>query len=64
LIAVDEFDAGLATAWVDSLAATLPNAETILLTTAVEPGRYAGRVDQVLEMRAGRAVGRPRAVNA
>jgi DNA replication and repair protein RecF len=64
LFAVDEFDAGLAAGWVEALLAALPEAETILLATAAEPARYARRADNVIEIRAGRAIGRPRAVNA
>jgi len=64
LFAIDEFDAGLASAWVEGLLATLPQAETVLLTTASEPARYARRVDHLLEIRSGRAFSRPRAVNA
>ncbi len=63
LLAIDEFDAGLAGGWVEALLAALPDAETVLLTTASEPGRYSRRVDQVLEIREGRAFGRLRAVN-
>ncbi len=64
LFAVDEFDAGLASGWIEALISLLPDAETILLTTASEPTRYARRVDHILEIRSGRAVTRPRAVNA
>jgi DNA replication and repair protein RecF len=64
LFAVDEFDAGLATGWVEALLDALPEAETLLLTTASEPGRYGRRVDHVVEIRTGRAIGRPRVVNA
>jgi DNA replication and repair protein RecF len=64
LLAIDEFDAGLAAGWVDALLEALPEAETILLTTATEPARYRRRVDQVLEVRAGSAFAPPRAVNA
>ncbi len=63
LLAIDEFDAGLSAGWVEALVAALPEAETVLLTSATEPARYGRWVDQVLEIRSGRAVRRPRAVN-
>jgi DNA replication and repair protein RecF len=63
LLAIDEFDAGLSEGWVEALVAALPNAETVLLTSASEPARHARWVNQVLEIRSGRAVARPRAVN-
>ena len=65
LFAADEFDAGLSEAWVEAFLEALPEAETVLLTTASEPGRWRGRADAVLEMREGRVRSgdRPRAVN-
>jgi DNA replication and repair protein RecF len=63
LFAVDEFDAGLSEGWVDALLEALPPAETVLLTTASEPGRWRGRAEAVVEMRAGRIVERPRSVD-
>jgi DNA replication and repair protein RecF len=64
LFAIDEFDAGLASGWIEALFVLLPESETVLLTTASEPARYARRVDHILEIRGGRAFTRPRAVNA
>jgi recombinational DNA repair ATPase RecF len=72
LFSIDEFDAGLAAGWVETLFSTLPEAETILLSTASDSGRYRRRADHVLEIRGGRASGsareianaRPQAVNA
>jgi DNA replication and repair protein RecF len=64
LFAIDEFDAGLAAGWIEALFVLLPEAETVLLTTASEPARYARRVDHILEIRGGRAFTRPHAVNA
>ena len=63
LFAVDEFDAGLSKGWVEAFLEALPPAETVLLTTASEPGRWRGRADAVVEMRAGRIVEKPRAVD-
>jgi DNA replication and repair protein RecF len=64
LFAIDEFDAGLSSGWVEALLTFLPETETVLLTTACEPTRYSRRVDHVLEIRGGRAFTRPHAVNA
>ena len=64
LFAIDEFDAGLAAGWIEALFVLLPVAETVLLTTASEPARYARRVDHILEIRGGRAFTRLHAVNA
>ena len=63
LLGVDEFDAGLSTAWVEALLAELPGAATVLLTSASEPGRWRRWAGQVLEIRAGAVGRRPRAVN-
>ena len=63
LFAVDEFDAGLSAGWVEAFAEALPPAETVLLTTASEPGRWRHLAGAVVEMRAGRVLERPRAVN-
>ena len=63
LLAIDEFDAGLSPGWVEALISSLPAAETVLLTSAAEPGRQAPWVGHILEIRSGRAVARPRAVN-
>ena len=62
LFAADEFDAGLSEAWVEAFLEALPEAETVLLTTASEPAKWRGRADAVLEMREGRVAERPRAV--
>jgi DNA replication and repair protein RecF len=64
LFAIDEFDAGLAAGWIEALFVLLPETETVLLTTASEPARYARRVDHILEICGGRAFTRPQAVNA
>ncbi len=64
LFAIDEFDAGLSSGWVEALLTFLPETETVLLTTACEPTRYSRRVDHVLEIRGGRAFTRPHAVTA
>lgn len=65
LLGVDEFDAGLSAAWADAFVESLPRADggTILLTSAGDPSRWRALVGSVVEMRAGRAVSRPRAVN-
>ena len=65
LLGVDEFDAGLSAAWADAFVRSLPREDggTILLTSAADPARWRGLVGSVVEMRAGRAVSRPRAVN-
>ncbi|MDQ6891647.1 MAG: DNA replication and repair protein RecF [Acidobacteriota bacterium] len=65
LLGVDEFDAGLSAAWAEAFVESLPRADggTILLTSAGDPSRWRALVGSVVEMRAGRAVGRPRAVN-
>jgi len=65
LLGVDEFDAGLSVAWADAFVRSLPREDggTILLTSAADPARWRGLVGSVVEMRAGRAVSRPRAVN-
>jgi DNA replication and repair protein RecF len=63
ILAIDEFDAGLSPGWVEALISTLPEAETVLLTSAAEPGRHARWAGHILEIRSGRAVARPRAVN-
>ena len=63
LFAADEFDAGLSAGWVEAFVQALPPAETVLLTTASEPGRWRHLAGAVLEMRAGRVLERPRAVN-
>lgn len=64
LFGVDEFEAGLSPAWADAFLAALPEGATVLLTSAGDPARWKRRVAGVLEMREGRIVGRPRAVNA
>ena len=65
LLGVDEFDAGLSAAWAEAFVRSLPREDggTILLTSAADPARWRGLVGSVVEMRAGRAVSRPRAVN-
>jgi DNA replication and repair protein RecF len=63
LFGLDDFDAGLSPAWVESLLSSLPAGAPILLTTATDPARWRRRADSVLEMRAGRARELPRAVN-
>jgi len=63
LFGVDEFDAGLSAGWVEAFLATLPPAETVLLTTASEPSRWRHLPGAVLEMRDGSVAERPRAVN-
>ena len=63
LFGVDEFDAGLSAGWAEAFLASLPRAETVLLTTASEPSRWRRIAVDVLEMRAGRAARRPLAVN-
>jgi DNA replication and repair protein RecF len=62
LFAVDEFDAGLATGWVEAFLETLPPAETVLLTTVSDAMRWSRFADHVLEVRAGAITGRPLAV--
>ena len=62
LFAVDEFDAGLSSLWVDGFLAALPPAETVLLTTVSDPARWTRFTDNVLEVRAGSVTGRPLAV--
>jgi DNA replication and repair protein RecF len=65
LLGVDEFDAGLSAEWARAFVGSLPDTEggTVLLTSAGDPSRWKGLVAGVLEMRAGRVAGRPRAVN-
>jgi DNA replication and repair protein RecF len=63
LLAIDDFDAGLSENSVRALLGELPDAETILLTTASEPSRWGRLSGRVMEMRAGRILDRPRAVN-
>ena len=63
LFGVDEFEAGLSPSWVDAFLASLPARTSVLLTSAGDPARWKSRVAGVLEMRAGRVVGRLRAVN-
>jgi DNA replication and repair protein RecF len=65
LLGVDEFDAGLSGAWAEAFLRALPEnaGGTILLTSAADPARWKGLVGNVLEMRAGRVVARPKAVN-
>ena len=64
LFAVDEFDAGLSQGWAEAFVAALPPAETVLLTTASEPEKWSRRAHGILQMRAGRVTGRPRAVDS
>ncbi|MFN2632032.1 MAG: DNA replication/repair protein RecF [Thermoanaerobaculia bacterium] len=63
LLGVDEFEAGLSPAWADAFLASLPEAATVLLTSAGDPGRWRRRIAGVLEIREGRVFDRPRAVN-
>jgi DNA replication and repair protein RecF len=63
LFCVDEFDAGLSEGWAEAFVRSLPEGATVLLTSAADPGRWRGFVGGVLEMRAGRVIDRPRAVN-
>ncbi len=63
LLGVDEFEAGLSPAWAEAFLASLPEAATILLTSAGDPARWRRRIAGVLEMREGRVFDRPRAVN-
>jgi DNA replication and repair protein RecF len=63
LLGVDEFDAGLSPAWAEAFLRELPEALTVLLTTAGEPSRWRGWAAEVLEIRAGAVATRPRAVN-
>ncbi len=64
LLGVDEFEAGLSPAWADAFLASLPEAATVLLTSAGDPTRWRRRrIAGVLEMRGGRVIDRPRAVN-
>ena len=63
LFAADEFDAGLSAGWVEAFLEALPPAETVLLTTASEPGRWRPWAGAVVEMRAGRVLEGPRAVD-
>ena len=63
LFGVDEFDAGLSSAWAEAFVRSLPEGGTVLLTSAADPARWRRFVGGVLEMRAGRVVDRPRAVN-
>ncbi len=65
LFGVDEVDVHLSAGAVEALFKALPPADTVLLTTASEPARWrrlAGPA-AVVEMRAGRVLDRPRAVN-
>ena len=62
--AVDEFDAGLSTRWVEAFLRELPPAETVLLTTASDPARWSRFTDGVLEVRSGAITGRPLSVDA
>jgi DNA replication and repair protein RecF len=64
LFAVDEFDAGLSTRWVEAFLRELPPAETVLLTTASDPARWSRFTDGVLEVRSGSITGRPLSVDA
>ena len=64
LLGVDEFDAGLSPAWTEAFLRSLPEAATVLLTSAADPARWRRFAGGVLEMRGGRVVDRPRAVNA
>ncbi|HYK42876.1 MAG TPA: DNA replication and repair protein RecF [Thermoanaerobaculia bacterium] len=65
LLGVDEFDAGLSSAWADAFVRSLPRDDggTVLLTSAGDAAPWRALVGSVVEMRAGRAVSRPRAVN-
>lgn len=63
LFAVDEFDAGLSTAWVEAFLQALPPAPTVLLTTVSDPSRWSRLADHVLEVRGGCVTGRPLAVS-
>jgi DNA replication and repair protein RecF len=63
LFGVDEFDAGLSPSWAERFLGSLPEGGTILLTSAGDPTRWRRRVAEVLEMRQGRVMDRPRAVN-
>jgi DNA replication and repair protein RecF len=63
LLGVDEFDAGLSPAWVEAFLREIPEAATVLLTTASEPSQWRGWAGEVLEMRTGAISRRPRAVN-
>ena len=64
LLGVDEFDAGLSSSWAEAFVRSLPqDGGTILLTSAGDPARWHGLVGGVVEMRAGRVVERPKAVN-
>lgn len=63
LLGVDEFEAGLSPAWADAFLASLPDGATVLLSSAGDPSRWKRRVAGVLEMRGGRVIERPRAVN-
>ena len=63
LLGVDEFEAGLSPSWADAFLASLPEAATVLLTSAGDPTRWRRRIAHVLEMRGGRVIDRPRAVN-
>ena len=63
LLGVDDFDAGLSPAWVEAFLRELPEAATVLLTTAGEPSRWRGWAAEVLEIRGGAVASRPRAVN-
>jgi len=63
LFAADEFDAGLSAGWAEAFIEALPPAETVLLTTASEPGRWRPWAGAVVEMRSGRVLDGPRAVD-
>jgi DNA replication and repair protein RecF len=63
ILGVDEFDAGLSPAWAEAFVAALPRETTVLLTSAGDATPWRRRVDGVMEIRAGRMVERPKAVN-
>ncbi|HLN92736.1 MAG TPA: DNA replication and repair protein RecF [Thermoanaerobaculia bacterium] len=57
LFGVDDFDAGLSARSLASFLAGLPEATTVVLTSASDPARFRGLAASVLQMEGGRCVG-------
>ncbi|HEX5134359.1 MAG TPA: hypothetical protein VFW81_03105, partial [Thermoanaerobaculia bacterium] len=57
LFGVDDFDAGLSARSLASFLVGLPEATTVVLTSASDPARFRGLAASVLQMEGGRCVG-------
>lgn len=57
LFGVDDFDAGLSTRSLESFLAGMPEATTVVLTSASDPARFRSLAASVLRMDGGRCVG-------